>query len=320
MLLEALTLSAGHNAAVVVLGTAAFGLAAGAVGAFALLRGRVLIADAAAHAALPGVVGAFLVALLFGWNPRGSPVLLAGAALAAAGGVLAIQALATGGRLKDDAAMAVVLSVGFGLGMVLLSVVQRLPIGGQAGLKGFILGQAAGMLAGDAVAAGALALCALLLLGLLYRPLALLCFDADFAATLGLPVRGLDLALHALTLAVVVVGLGAVGALMVVGLMVIPAATARLVSSRLAPMIVLSALFAAASAWVGAALSAARAGLPTGATIVLVASALFAAALLFAPRRGLVAAALRRAERWKKTKTPGGVAEPPAGGSERSRR
>lgn len=295
MLLDALLLNAGHNAAVVVLGTAAFGLAAGAVGAFVLLRGRALIADAAAHATLPGVAGAFLLAVALGWNPRALPALLAGAAVTAALAVLAVDALAATGRLKDDAAMALVLSVGFGLGMVLLSIVQALPVGGQAGLKGFILGQAAGMLARDALLIGSLAVAAAALLALLFRPLSVLCFDRAFAHAVGLPVRALDLALLSLMLGVAVIGLGAVGALMVVALMVIPAATARLLTRRLATMVVVSALLGAASAWIGSAASAARPGLPTGPTIVLVASAVFALALLFAPEGGIVARAMRRA-------------------------
>ena len=295
MLVDALTFNAGHNAAVVVLGTAVFGLAAGAVGAFVLLRGRALIADAAAHATLPGVAGAFLVALALGADPRALPILLAGAALTAALAVLAVHALSASGRLKDDAAMALALSVGFGLGMVLLSVVQALPLGGQAGLKGLILGQAAGMLARDAVLIALLAAAASVLVALFFRPLSLLCFDPAFAAAVGLPVRALDGALLALMLAVAIIGLSAVGALMVVGLMVIPAATARLLATRLAVMVVLSALFGGASAWIGAAVSASQPGLPTGATIVLVASALFTLALLFGPERGVVAEAMRRA-------------------------
>jgi energy-coupling factor transporter ATP-binding protein EcfA2 len=148
-LLDSLRFAGGYNAAVVALGCAAFGLAAGALGCFVLLRGRALIADAAAHATLPGVCGAFILAALAGWDPRSLPLLLAGAALTAAAGVLAANALARTGRLRDDAAMALVISVGFGLGVVLISVVQSLPVGGQAGLKGFILGQAAGMSAAD---------------------------------------------------------------------------------------------------------------------------------------------------------------------------
>ncbi|MFQ3623330.1 MAG: metal ABC transporter permease [Acetobacteraceae bacterium] len=291
---EAPGLALAHHAVVVGLGSAAFGLAAGAVGCFMLLRGRALITDAAAHATLPGVAGAFLIGAALGWDGRALPLLLAGAALTALAAVLVVQGLAGGGRIRDDAAMALVLSVGFGLGVVLLSVVQSLPVAGQAGLKGFILGQAAGMLAGDAVLIGALALFALAALALLFRPLALLCFDRDFAVAVGLPVRALDLALLGLMLAVAVVGLNSVGLILVVGLMVIPAATARLLTDRLDVMLPLAAAAGALSAGIGASVSASAPGLPTGGTIVLAAAALFALALIAAPGRGLLALAQRR--------------------------
>ncbi len=291
---ESFAIATSHTAVVVALGTAAFGLAAGAVGCFVLLRGRALIADAAAHATLPGVASAFLIGAALGWDVRSLPLLLAGAALTALAAVLVVQGLTEGGRIRDDAAMALVLSVGFGFGVVLLSVVQSLPLAGQAGLKGFILGQAAGMLARDAVLIGLLALFAVAVLLLLFRPLALLCFDRDFAAAVGLPVRALDLALLGLMLLVTVVGLSSVGLILVVGLMLIPAATARLLTDRLDVMLPLAAAAAALSAGLGASVSASVTGLPTGATIVLAAAALFTLALLVAPSRGLVAVALRR--------------------------
>jgi manganese/zinc/iron transport system permease protein len=294
-LLEALLFSAGYNAAVVALGCAGFGLAAGALGCFVLLRGRALIADAAAHATLPGVAGAFILAALAGWEVRSLPLLLAGAAATAAVAVLLVSGLTAGGRIRDDAAMALVLSIGFGTGVVLISVVQSLPVGGQAGLKGFILGQAAGMSAADARMIGLLAALALLLVTVMFRPLAALCFDREFAAAVGLPVRALDLALLGLMLAVTVAGLRAVGLILVVALMVIPAATARLLTERLEVMVPLAAAMGALAAWLGAGLSSALPGLPTGATITLVACTLFVAALLFAPRRGALAFAWRQA-------------------------
>lgn len=294
-LLDALLFSAGYNAAVVAAGCAAFGLAAGALGCFVLLRGRALIADTAAHATLPGVAGAFIVAALAGWEVRSLPLLLAGAAVTAAAAVLLVGGLTAGGRIRDDAAMALVLSIGFGIGVVLMSVVQSLPVGGQAGLKGFILGQAAGMSAADAYMIALLAVVALLVVAVLFRPLAVLCFDREFAAAVGLNVRALDLALLGLMLAVTVAGLRAVGLILVVALMVIPAVTARLITERLEAMVPIAAVLGALAAWFGAALSAGLPGLPTGATITLVACALFVAALLFAPRRGALAFAWRQA-------------------------
>jgi len=146
--------------------------------------------------ATPGRVacaaGAFIAAALAGWNPRALPLLLAGAALTAGLAVLAVAALGRGGRIRDDAAMALVLSIGYGVGVVLISVVQSLPVGGQAGLKGFIVGQAAGMSAADATLIAVLAALSMLVLLVLFRPLAALCFDREFAASTGLPVGLLD--------------------------------------------------------------------------------------------------------------------------------
>jgi manganese/zinc/iron transport system permease protein len=293
--LAALLFASGYNASVVALGCAAFGLAAGAIGCFVLLRGRALISDAAAHATLPGVAGAFILAATLGWNARDLGLLLAGAGLTAGLAVGVVALLGRGGRIRDDAAMALVLSIGYGIGVVLFSVVQSLPVGGQAGLKGFILGQAAGMSAADATLIAALALVSLLALAVLLKPLTALCFDAEFAAATGLPVRLLDGLLLALMLAVAVAGLRAVGLILVVGLMVIPAVTARLLTDRLEAMLPIAAAAGAAAAWVGTAVSAAAPQLPTGATIALTACALFVVALLLAPRRGALAFAWRQA-------------------------
>jgi manganese/zinc/iron transport system permease protein len=292
---EALTFQAGHNAAVVAAGCIAFGLAAGAVGCFVLLRGRALIADAAAHATLPGVAGAFLLGLALGLDPRALPWLLAGGGLTASLAVLATNALARGGRVKDDAAIAVALSVSFGLGAVLLSVVQALPVAGQAGLSGLLLGRAAGMAEADAWTMAAVALVALAVLAALLRPLSALLFDPLQASLVGLPVKALDVALLGLMLLVVLAGLPAVGLVLVVALLIVPAAAARLLAARLPAMAALSAGFGAGAAHLGVAISASAPGVPTGAVIVLVAVAGFALALLASPRRGLVAALRRRA-------------------------
>jgi manganese/zinc/iron transport system permease protein len=293
--LAAATLTLGHNASVVVLGCAAFGFAAGLIGTFVLLRGRALIADVAAHATLPGVAAAFIGATLLGLDPRNLWLLMAGGGVTALLGALAVRVASGTGRVREDAAMALSLSVGFGFGVVLMSVVQSMPTGGQAGLSHFILGQAAGMAEAEAWALTVLALAAVLAAILLFNPLRVLCFDEAFAAAAGLPVRALDLCLTGLMLLVTVAGLRAVGLILVVALMVIPAVTARLLTERLSVMAALAALVGAVSGWLGASLSAASPGLPTGAIVTLVACVFFLTALLLSPRRGVLAAALRRA-------------------------
>jgi len=293
--LAALSLQAGYNAALVAVGAAMLGFAAGAVGTFLTLRKRALVADALAHATLPGVALAFLAMVALGGDGRSLIGLLAGSALSAGLGLWLIEAMARRTRLPEDAAIGAVLSVFFGAGVVLLTVIQTLSAGRQAGLEGFLLGSTAGMLWQDAVviaAGGAVALCATYVLR---RPLQLLAFDPQQAAALGYDLRRLDLALMALVMAVTVIGLKLVGLVLIVALLIIPAVTARLWSNRSGRMIWLAGGIGALSAYVGAALSASVADVPTGPIMVLIAAAVFAVSLLVAPQRGILAGAIRRA-------------------------
>lgn len=293
-LLEALVLRAGYNTAVVMAGAAALGAAAGGVGAFLLLRARAMAADAIGHATLPGIVLAFIAAGVLGAEGRALPVLLAGAALTGILGVTAVEALTRNTRLAPDAAIAIALSVFYAVGIVLLSWVQTLPAGSPGGLESFILGQAAALSAAEAAG---LAIAALLVLGLLlalFRPLGLLCFDEEHARAGGWPVARLDAALLGLGVFVTVLGLQTVGLVLVVALLILPAVAARFWSERLAGIFRLSVAFGAGGAFVGAAASSFWPRAPTGASIVLALGLVFAASLLAAPRRGIVAEALRR--------------------------
>lgn len=293
-LLDALLLSGGFHATTVVLGTTLLGIAAGVVGTFALLRRRALLADAAAHATLPGLAGAFLVMGWLGIEGRWSPGLLLGAGLAAALGVLAIRAIVRATRLGEDAAIGTVLSVFFGAGMVLLGVVARHPRGEAAGLEDSIFGAAATMLPGDVVLLAVVAGIAVLAAVLLLKELRLLCFDEEFGRVIGRPLGAVDAILLGLILLVVLAGLGSVGMLLVVGLLVIPPAAAGFWSDRIGRMVPIAALVGAASGWIGSAISASAPRLPTGPMIVLVAASILVASALLAPRRGVLATAATR--------------------------
>lgn len=287
----------GYNTAVVLAGCALLGVAAGTVGTFALLRGRALVADAVGHAALPGVALAALVVALVGADPRALPPLLAGAAIAGLLGVLAVQALSRTRRIREDAAIAVVLSAFYAAGVALMSWLQTLPGAAQAGLSKFILGQAAAMRAEDALIAGAVAAVSLLLVLAAFQRLRAVAFDADFARVQGLRPDRTDLLLLGLIVVVCVAGLQAVGLILVVALLVLPAATARLLTHRLPRMLGLAALSGAIAGAAGAYLSALRPEVPTGAAVVLVAAGFFTLALLLAPERGLLARAAMLARR-----------------------
>lgn len=280
--------AANPNLAWILGGCVLLGLASGVLGSFALLRRRSLMGDALAHAALPGVCVGFLLA-----GGRSLPALLAGATVAGLIGAAAIQVVTRNSRIKEDAALGLVLSVFFGFGVVLLTLIQRSPAGNQSGLDKFIFGQAASLVAADVrVMAG----CALLVAGvtaLLFKEFKLLCFDQEFARGMGFPAGLLDGLLMTLIVVVVVVGLQAVGVVLMAALLITPAAAARFWTDRLHRMVVLAGAFGALSGALGTALSATADGMPTGPLVVLAATALFGLSLLFAPRRGLVARAAR---------------------------
>jgi manganese/zinc/iron transport system permease protein len=287
-ILSVLFLQAGYNTVVVMLGAAALGIAAGTVGVFAMLRRRALVADAVAHATLPGVAIGFLVAVSLGLPGRSLPFLLAGAAATAVLAAISIQLVSTRTRLTEDAAIASVLATFFAAGIVLLTVIQTLKTGGQAGLDVYLLGATAGMLRHEAITLAVFSLVVIGFVALLFKELTLIAFDFEFARAHGFPVRALDLAVLALVLAVVVTGIRVVGLILIVALIVIPPAAARFWSNHAGVMTAISGAFGAASAYLGAAISAVQPDTPTGAVIVLVAFSILLLSVFFGPAMGIV--------------------------------
>ena len=293
MLTDALTLGLGYNATLVTLGAAMLGTAAGATGSFLFLRKRALLSDAVSHATLPGLALAFLVMVALGGEGRSLPGLMLGSALSAGVGLLVVSWLTTRTRLSEDAAIGAVLSVFFGFGIVLLTVVQSVPAGRQAGLDSFLLGSTAGMLFADAVLIAAGGAAVLAAVYLLRRPMTLVAFDPGYAETQGISAPRIDLAIMALVMAITVVGLKIVGLILIVALLIVPPVTARFWTDRAHVLVLLAAGFGGATAYVGAAVSATAPALPTGPIIVLTGFALFLVSLLAAPGRGVLASALR---------------------------
>jgi manganese/zinc/iron transport system permease protein len=273
----------------VALGTAALGLTSGALGAFAVLRRQSLLGDAVSHAALPGIVLAFLLT-----GSKELLVLVGGAFAAGWLGSVLVSQITARSRVPGDSALGIVLAVFFGFGLVLLTYVQGRPDSAQAGLDRFLFGQAATLVARDVVVIAVLGGLALATLALLWKEFKLLTFDPEFGASLGLPIDRLDLALTTVLVIAIVIGLQAVGVVLMAALVVAPAAAARQWTDSLGAMVLLSALFGALSGVLGALWSGGTAGLPTGPSIVLAATAIVAASLLFAPRRGILWATWRR--------------------------
>jgi len=274
---------------VVALGTAAIGIVAGVLGTFAMLRRQSLLGDAVSHAALPGIVGAFMLS-----SSKATVVLILGAAAAGWLGALLVRGVVGTTRVKDDAALGVVLASFFGVGLVLLTFVQRWPDATQAGLNRFLFGQAATLLERDVWLIGGIGAAILLVVMVFWKEFALLTFDADLARTLGLPVTRLDLLLTTLIVLAIVVGLQAVGVVLMSSALVAPAAAARQWTSSLGRMALLAGLFGGLSGVAGAVASAAMARTPTGPAIVVCSSLLVIVSLLFAPHRGIVWRRVRR--------------------------
>lgn len=276
-----------YNTRLVILCSLLLGAASGPMGAYFLLRRRSLMGDVLSHATLPGVALAFLLSVWLGGGGKSLPLLLTGAAITGLLGCGAVQFIRDHTRIKDDAAMGIVLSVFFGAGVVLLGFIQSMPQGSAAGLESFIYGKTASMVRGDFSLLSGVALVVLFVPFLLFKEFRLLCFDEGFAVVQGWPVKWLDALLLGLLTLIVVAGLQAVGLILIIAFLVIPAASARFWTERLDYMLVLSAFFGGLSGWMGASLSALAPGLPSGALIVLVATAGFLLSLVFGLERGL---------------------------------
>ncbi len=293
--LDAMLLRAGHNTTVVIIGTTLLGIAAGIVGVFGLLRKRALMADALAHATLPGIGLAFIAATVLGFEGRSLPVLLLGGAITGVMGVGCIQLLLRHTRLKEDAAIGIVLSVFFGAGIVILSYIQSMHSGNQGGLKSFIYGQTAAMSAGDAMLMGGIALAAVVVTFLLFKEFALVGFNDAFARVGGWPVTFIDLMMMALVVAVTVAGLQAVGLILVVAMLIIPPVAARFWTERLRTLVILAAVIGGLSGYFGSIVSALLPRKPAGSVIVLTSGVLFVVSMFVAPARGVLAMSFRRA-------------------------
>lgn len=293
MLWDALTLQLGYNATLVTLGAMMLGVGAGATGTYLYLGKRALVSDAISHATLPGVVLGFMLMVALGGEGRFLPGLMLGAALSAGLGLLAVTWLTTRTRLHEDAAIGAVLSVFFGFGVVLLTVVQVMDAGRQAGLETFLLGATAGMLRDEAltIALGGAAVFALV--RLLHRPMILVAFDPEYAVGQGMRLARVDLAMMGLALAITVTGLKVVGLVLIVALLIIPPVAARFWSERAGHVVMIAGAIGGVAGYLGAAVSATAPDLPTGPLIVLAAFALFVLSLLMAPGRGVLAAAVR---------------------------
>ncbi|CAM3640341.1 metal ABC transporter permease [Marinicrinis lubricantis] len=265
------------------------GLGSGIIGSFAYLRKQSLMGDALAHAALPGVCIAFMMS-----GVKSIPLFIMGAAISGLISTFGIGYITRHSKIKQDSALAIVLSAFFGLGIVLLTHIQHSGGGNQSGLDKFLFGQAAAMVYSDVIT---MAVISLLLVGactLMFKEFKLLSFDAHFAKGLGYPVALLDQLMMFLIVVAVVVGIQAVGVVLMSALLITPAVSARYWTERLGIMVVLAGLFGAVSGMLGTLISTAGNNLPSGPLSVLSATLFFVVSITLSPKRGLLAKVLAR--------------------------
>lgn len=266
----------------VVQGAALLGIISGIVGSFALLRQQSLLGDALSHAALPGIVLMFL--LTHSKNPW---ILVMGGSIAGIIGIVASQYILTHTTLKKDAVLGIILSVFFGFGLVLITVVQKYGFTGQAVLNKFLFGTVSTLLPVDIFIFKIITVIVATIVILFWKELLLYTFDATYCRMLGFSVNRLELLLTALLILAIIIGLQTVGVVLMSTLLIAPAAAARQWSQRFNMMIMLSALFGSVSAIVGVLLSSCIDHVPTGPAIVVTASSIVFVSLLCAPRRNI---------------------------------
>ncbi len=287
----------------ITLGTAILGAICGMLGSFAVLRKQSLLGDAISHAALPGIALAFIIT-----GVKDSNLFLLGALISGLVGTFWIKSIVKRTRLKNDAALGLILSLFFGFGMLLLTYIQKMPNANQAGLDKYLFGQAATLVEADVWMMAIVTGISFIVLLLFWKELKLLLFDADYTKTLGFNTRFLDILITTFIVLAIVLGLQTVGVVLMSAMLLAPAAAARQWTNSLGKMIVLASIFGAFSGVFGTAISASQNNLSTGPVIVLVAATFVIISFIFSPGRGLLFREIRfrqnrRELHWKKTLT-----------------
>jgi len=249
------------------------GVVCAVMGTFVVLKGLAFIGDAVSHAALPGLAIAFIL---------GIPIYLGGA-VAAVGTAIAIGAVARRGGLRFDTAVGVLFAGTFALGVLLFSTIKSYTID----LFSYLVGNVLGITAADLATLTVLGAIVLAIVLVLRKELLYATFDPAGAAAAGLPVPALEYLLLALLGVTIVVSIQAVGIVMVVAMLVTPAATAQLLAVRFGRLVGVAIAVAAASAVIGLYLSF-HLNVASGASIVLVETVVFLGALVLSPRHGLL--------------------------------
>lgn len=286
-----------HTFRMVFFGTTVIGLVAGALGSFAYLRKQSLISDVIGHSALPGALLAFLIAVtILETNGRNMLGLIVGAVFTGTLSALFANSIAARTKIRIDTAMAISLTVFFGFGMILLRVISNGMFPGKGGINDYLFGNASVITIADLTTNVIVGALALVLMLVFWKEFTLRTFDPILATMLGFRARLLDTLMFTTIVIAIVIGVKAVGVVLMIAFVVTPPAAARQWTTTLPAMVALSAAFGAIGSGVGAYLSITLGNIPSGPVIVLTLFAIFLVSLLASPRRSVITTALRRAQ------------------------
>jgi manganese/zinc/iron transport system permease protein len=280
---------ADPNIRFVVIGSVLLTASSAIVGTFTFLHKKSLVGDAIAHAVLPGICLGFILS-----GTKNPAYLITGAFITGWISLIGVEYITRHTRIKEDTAIGLVLSVFFGIGILMLTVIQKSGNAAQSGLDHFLFGKAAALVGQDLLVFGTVAVLLLIAVFLLFKEFALLAFDKDYAKAIGLPVRGIELTLTSLIVLAVVIGIQAVGVVLMAAILITPAAAARFWTNKINVMITLASIFGAFSGLSGAYISYIAPAMPTGPWIVIVISTVAFISFFFAPKRGVVNRLLRQ--------------------------
>lgn len=259
------------------------GISCGLIGTYIMLRRMSLIGDALAHAVLPGVVVSFMVA------GKSEAALFIGAVVSGILTVLLIGFVNRNSKIKEDTSIGIIFTGAFALGILLVSQLKQVHID----LSSYLFGDVLGVSTGDITLSMIIMFVIILCIVLFYKQLLLTSFDPTMAMTIGISTTLVHYMLMTLLSMSIVAGLQSVGVILIIAMLITPPATAYLLSSNLKKILLLSAMFGTISAITGLYLSY-HFNFASGASIVLVAVALFMLAFLFSPKEGVVTKLFRR--------------------------
>lgn len=274
---------ADPNIRYVVVGSVLLTASSAIVGTFTFLNKRSLIGDAIAHAVLPGICLGFIVA-----GTKNPLVLIIGAFITGWLSLIAVDFITRKTRIKEDTAIGLILSVFFGIGILMLTVIQKSGNASQSGLDHFLFGKAAALVGSDLYAFLIVAVILLVVVYILFKEFALMAFDKAYAKSIGYPVRTLELILTSLIVLAVVIGIQAVGVVLMAAILITPAAAARFWTDRIVVMVLLASAFGAFSGLAGSYISFVAPAMPTGPWIVIVISTIAFVSFFLAPKRGVL--------------------------------